>query len=721
MSLDNPLAGRERRGQGFRQRSRHHERRGQVEDDSGPRRSCNMNYPRRRAPIACNFCRQRKRKCNGQKPACSLCSAAGITCDYQDGLGPVTFHQDQAPADEEGSPREMQNVLVPGRRSQSPPSTAATTTELLRRIEELESLVKKQDSNPATIHTVTNIPPHDTHTDMSLPQLDQNDSLAFLASMIDPPDVFPSSFPMTIPPALEYSGFDRFDWPQPNSDATEEEPLTIPIGHLTPTSSLFSLEPIQKLIGEYPEDFFFQIESTREFVPDVVNGSFHDALTLLNLDKAHMDTLLSAFFTEIHPHFPIIDQSHFMAFFESTMSSAEDETDTALCLTILALGRLACNRQACSPGNYTGDDGVDYSSLAYRTLTARWITSFGSDLSLALGLVYLAIYLCYLERPLHAWRLIHMASTKLQLIVSRLPTDPLSHEETDCLSRLCWTCFLIECDSLAEFHLPRSGIELIIDRMPFPRFTDPSSRDSLSFLAICSIRRLLNRIHRAIYSCHPSSTQSISLSSPGMWHGTSKQPHPLFTVNFLGSVCAELTRQLDVWYESLPDIIKPDLSRALPSNMHDGWLRLRYWSARHIICRPCLVYAAGAAEQGELPAHVMEYSERCIESCRQYILTASYVLMERTQYTWMTIQASLACAFVIAIASGSPLLNSLVPDSGDLLKKVIAATQRWASPGSSGESIGWILNAIFQKQRFSKLLPRPSFSASSSGKSATSV
>ncbi|KAJ4315828.1 hypothetical protein N0V84_008162 [Fusarium piperis] len=141
-------------------------------------------------------------------------------------------------------------------------SLAEATSELLRRIEELEYLVKKQNGDPAPIPTVTDIPPH--HTEMSLPQLDQNDSLAFLASMIDPPDVFPSTFPVTIHP--EYSGF---DWPPPNADESEDEPLTIPIGHLTPTSSLFSLEPIQKLIGEYPEDFFYQIESAREFVPDV--------------------------------------------------------------------------------------------------------------------------------------------------------------------------------------------------------------------------------------------------------------------------------------------------------------------------------------------------------------------------------------------------------------------------------------------------------------------
>jgi hypothetical protein len=251
---------------------------------------------------------------------------------------------------------------------------------------------------------------------LGLPQLDHTDGLTFLNSIIDPPEVFPPTIPFGIPPMSQDN---HFDWPPPTSEQVDDEPLTIPIGHLTPTSSLFALEPIQRLIGEYSEDFFYQIESTRDFVPEPMSGRFRDDLLLLNLDPAHTTTLLSTFFAEINPHFPLVDRREFTSFFESTMAARNDETDVALCLTVLALGRLACNRQACSPGQYTGDDGVDYFSVAYRVLTTKWITSFGADLSLASGLVYAAIYLCYLERPLHAWRLVHMASTKLQLIASR--------------------------------------------------------------------------------------------------------------------------------------------------------------------------------------------------------------------------------------------------------------------------------------------------------------
>lgn len=78
---------------------------------------------------------------------------------------------------------------------------------------------------------------------------------------------------------------------------------------------------------------------------------------------------------------------------------------------------------------------------------------------------------------------------------------------------------------------------------------------------------------------------------------------------------------------------------------------------------------------------------------------------------------SLACAFSIVIASGCPLLSHLVPDAESLLKDVISATQQWASPGSSAESIGWMLKTISQKQR----LARPQWKRLFSGTTASTV
>lgn len=176
--------------------------------------------------------------------------------------------------------------------------------------------------------------------------------------------------------------------------------------------------------------------------------------------------------------------------------------------------------------------------------------------------------------------------------------------------------------------------------MPFPCFTAHTDRDGLSFLALCSVRRLLNRIHQTVYAAHPGSTHVLTRPTlEASWPAAGFPETGANSVVSLQNLCTELVRQLDTWFESLPDIIRPDLASSSPHNLQDAWLRSRYWSARHIICRPCLIFATSGVEQSQIPSYVVEFSAICVESCRHYIQTASYILERRTQYNWMTIQA----------------------------------------------------------------------------------
>ncbi|KAK0314257.1 hypothetical protein LTR82_012974 [Friedmanniomyces endolithicus] len=43
-----------------------------------------LDYPRRRATIACEICRSRKSRCDGVKPKCKLCSELGADCVYRE-------------------------------------------------------------------------------------------------------------------------------------------------------------------------------------------------------------------------------------------------------------------------------------------------------------------------------------------------------------------------------------------------------------------------------------------------------------------------------------------------------------------------------------------------------------------------------------------------------------------------------------------------------------
>ena len=43
-----------------------------------------LDYPRRRATIACEICRSRKSKCDGARPKCKLCTDLGADCVYRE-------------------------------------------------------------------------------------------------------------------------------------------------------------------------------------------------------------------------------------------------------------------------------------------------------------------------------------------------------------------------------------------------------------------------------------------------------------------------------------------------------------------------------------------------------------------------------------------------------------------------------------------------------------
>lgn len=174
--------------------------------------------------------------------------------------------------------------------------------------------------------------------------------------------------------------------------------------------------------------------------------------------------------------------------------------------------------------------------------------------------------------------------------------------------------------------------------MQFPSFSLHADREALLFLAVCSIRRLLNRVHSTLYS---TSQRTEPVSSPYLPRApeTPMSSASIVAETNFESVCRELVRQLKSWYDSLPDEIKPDLDNRTPRDLHDGWLRLRYWSAMHIIGRPFVIFVVTSSTRKSFPPHVMEYCKLCLDSCRSSIAMASHILVHRTQYTWIIIHA----------------------------------------------------------------------------------
>lgn len=194
-----------------------------------------------------------------------------------------------------------------------------------------------------------------------------------------------------------------------------DPPLVIPVGHQTGTGSLFAIEPIRGLIGAYPDTYFYHVETAQPSFSSV--NYTHSLLHAhsLNLLRSHTDELVEAFFTDVHPHLPVMERHYFMQLYEN-LDPQQTNTDvsTALCLVVFALGQLSIKNKPAPDG----EDRSEYFPAAYRILTNFWCNYFEIDLDLPIALLYAAQYCYYRVQPLPAWKMVHMASTQVQLIVS---------------------------------------------------------------------------------------------------------------------------------------------------------------------------------------------------------------------------------------------------------------------------------------------------------------
>lgn len=166
---------------------------------------------------------------------------------------------------------------------------------------------------------------------------------------------------------------------------------------------------------------------------------------------------------------------------------------------------------------------------------------------------------------------------------------------------------------IAEHHLPRSGIEQIVEGMPLPLGAHGL------WLSEISIRRLLNRVHYTMYEAGSSTQPNAGLPSI--------------------TVAVELLRQLDEWYEMLP----PDIKPALDQEIQDVWplqlpILLRFHSAREVICRPFLLQdCAGTNMDGS--DHQVELADACIQSAAKYLQTANEYLRTSSASTEVVLQS----------------------------------------------------------------------------------
>ncbi|KAF4331784.1 hypothetical protein FBEOM_14444 [Fusarium beomiforme] len=334
---------------------------------------------------------------------------------------------------------------------------------------------------------------------------------------------------------------------------------------------------MRRLVGHYPEEFFFQIENSRPRTSPLcfdLTVQHRDQQIAQNIDRDTADDLLEKYFTLVHPFHSFIDRQELVILYENAMDHGlGSDNQSALVLAVLALGATASDPIDSQKTQYSGDG---LTQEAVRIVYKSWDSSFGGDIILSQAIILCALYFTYKVEPLAAWRLVHMASTTIQQIMIRCKDRFSTEAEAQEIHRLCWVCFILESDILAEFHQPRSGIEIVVDQIPFPNYGQSPLPDHLYSLAEISARSLLNRIHHTVYF-KESSTVYGGQNSPGASIPTQASAPRLDPS--LSRVCEELGHQLEAWYGSLPEVIRPRLGDEFEGSRHSIMLRLRYESA----------------------------------------------------------------------------------------------------------------------------------------------
>jgi hypothetical protein len=200
----------------------------------------------------------------------------------------------------------------------------------------------------------------------------------------------------------------------------ENDPILIPLGHQTPTANLLGLDPIKKLIGHYPLDFFLLLEFERKppiLTPQTPRDMIHEELVQ---QREATDFLVMSFFTHVHSQHPVLEKEPFLERFDKFLANGQtNDIDAALCLTVLALGEI-CS----SPGDISDMEfpmnkkGADYFAHAYQMILAQENVLFSRDPNVPLTFYFASLYFRYCGRPLQSWKMIHSASTSVQLILS---------------------------------------------------------------------------------------------------------------------------------------------------------------------------------------------------------------------------------------------------------------------------------------------------------------
>ncbi|KAJ4154216.1 hypothetical protein NW765_014963 [Fusarium oxysporum] len=144
------------------------------------------------------------------------------------------------------------------------------------------------------------------------------------------------------------------------------EPMNIPAEHKTSSSYLLGLPAVKMLVGEYPTNLFFLLESQSPLPPELSPEQSQNPLPPFQIERSVLDHLVATFFSSVHVSHPVLDQAEFTEIYERFLDKgADSSTESALCMTVFALGAVSSLPKSI----YCGYFGLALSSNATGSLS----------------------------------------------------------------------------------------------------------------------------------------------------------------------------------------------------------------------------------------------------------------------------------------------------------------------------------------------------------------
>ncbi|CAN8103055.1 unnamed protein product [Discula destructiva] len=400
-----------------------------------------LDYPRRRATIACEVCRSRKSRCDGTKPKCKLCTELGAECIYR----------------EPGVKLDAGDKLI------------------LERLNRIESLLQMHMVNHSNGMNISQDSPS-LSSGTALSGLNGENMLVGHAAN--------GSFLSGNP------GSAMSTWAPTSTNIS-----TMPKIHTNAALHLLQWPLIRDLVSRpYDPQILLQLEMARE--------PLHSLTKTPCVDLSNTTAYIEAYFERVNIWYACVNPYTWRSHYRIALSNGFREgAESCIVLLVLALGQASLRGSISGVVPQEDPPGLQYFTAAWALLPGMMTSN---NVLAAQCHLLASAYLFYLVRPLEAWNLLCTTSTKLQLLLmspSRIPAD--QRELTERIywnALLCESDLLAELDlphsGVVQFE-ENVGLPGGFDGDE----NEAVGRDDLwYFLAEIALRRLLNRVSQLIYS-----------------------------------------------------------------------------------------------------------------------------------------------------------------------------------------------------------------------------